>query len=121
MEAAKQAGRAVVPQVQQILTFSKMVEAATSNNDERGRLLFSERGGVGLHQALEKIEARTSFAARSRIIAVTGAEGGWTDAELSLAKSQEWEIVTLGGRIMRAETAAIAICVLLQHLKGDVR
>lgn len=121
LEAAKQAGRAVVPQVQQILTFSKMVEATTSNNDESGRLLFSERGGVGLYQALEKIEARTSFAARSRIIAVTGAEGGWTDAELSLAKSHGWEIVTLGGRVVRAETAAIAVCVLLQHLKGDVR
>ena len=36
-----------------------------------------------------------------------GPEGGFTDAEFSMAQNQGWECVTLGKRILRTETAAI--------------
>jgi 16S rRNA (uracil1498-N3)-methyltransferase len=54
-------------------------------------------------------------------LALVGSEGGWTDEELNEAQSEGWQIITLGGRTLRAETAAIAIGVLLQHLYGDLK
>jgi 16S rRNA (uracil1498-N3)-methyltransferase len=55
------------------------------------------------------------------IIAIIGSEGGWSDEELDQARAENVSIVTLGGRILRAETAAIATAALLQHLYGDLK
>jgi 16S rRNA (uracil1498-N3)-methyltransferase len=54
------------------------------------------------------------------VVALVGSEGGWTDQEIAEAGAAGWGIVTLGGRILRAETAAIVVVVLLQHLAGDL-
>jgi 16S rRNA (uracil1498-N3)-methyltransferase len=54
------------------------------------------------------------------ITALVGSEGGWANEELEAARDAGWAIVTLGGRTLRAETAAIAVAVLLQHLCGDL-
>jgi 16S rRNA (uracil1498-N3)-methyltransferase len=46
-----------------------------------------------------------------------GPEGGWTQEELSLFTQHKWTPVTLGPRILRAETAAIAaIAIASAHL-----
>jgi 16S rRNA (uracil1498-N3)-methyltransferase len=55
-----------------------------------------------------------------RVTALVGSEGGWTDEEINAARDAGWEIITLGGRTLRAETAAIAVTALLQHLLGDL-
>jgi 16S rRNA (uracil1498-N3)-methyltransferase len=55
------------------------------------------------------------------LTALVGSEGGWTDEEIVLAREAQWTIITLGGRTLRAETAAIAITVLLEHLFGDLQ
>jgi 16S rRNA (uracil1498-N3)-methyltransferase len=52
---------------------------------------------------------------------LVGSEGGWSDEELQQAREIGWQIVTLGGRTLRAETAAIVVTGLLQHLFGDVK
>jgi 16S rRNA (uracil1498-N3)-methyltransferase len=54
------------------------------------------------------------------VTALVGSEGGWAKDEIEAARSAGFQIVTLGGRILRAETAAIAVTVLLEHLFGDV-
>jgi len=74
-------------------------------------VMFSERGG----------EALDSLTAASSITALVGSEGGWSDDELDAARARKFHIVTLGGRILRAETAAIAVTVLLQHRFGDLK
>lgn len=105
LEAAKQSGRAFVPEISLPVTF----EAAL--NVEGVGVLFSERGGGALE---------TLRAARS-ITAFVGSEGGWADEELAAARARDFHVVTLGGRILRAETAAIAVTVLLQHRFGDIK
>jgi 16S rRNA (uracil1498-N3)-methyltransferase len=46
-----------------------------------------------------------------------GPEGGWTPEEISLFTQHQWQPVTLGPRILRAETAAIAaIAIASTHL-----
>jgi 16S rRNA (uracil1498-N3)-methyltransferase len=102
LEAAKQSGRAVVPDVS--------LPVATGSLFSESCLLFSERGGEGLTQ----IET-------DQITAIIGSEGGWSDEELDQARAAGARIVTLGGRILRAETAAIAVAALLQHRFGDLK
>jgi 16S rRNA (uracil1498-N3)-methyltransferase len=114
LEAAKQSGRARVPVVAGPLDFGALVGAAAG--DDATRVLFAERGGSGL-DALAAGAGR----ARRRVTALVGPEGGWDDEELELARARGWLVVTLGGRTLRAETAAIAVCALLQHLHGDLK
>jgi 16S rRNA (uracil1498-N3)-methyltransferase len=108
LEAAKQSGRALVPQIAQPVKFAEVVNGT---NEDGLHLMFSERGG----NALNKDPSVSGV-----ITALVGSEGGWADEEIELARTSGWEIVTLGGRIMRAETAGIAVAVLLQHLFGDL-
>ncbi|HKO97996.1 MAG TPA: 16S rRNA (uracil(1498)-N(3))-methyltransferase [Pyrinomonadaceae bacterium] len=110
LEAAKQSGRAVVPTVEEPTTFDSVVRSS-----EPGAVLFSERGGLPLRALKETISSPTT------LTALIGSEGGWTDQELELARNTGLPIITLGGRILRAETAAITVATLLQHLFGDLR
>jgi 16S rRNA (uracil1498-N3)-methyltransferase len=77
--------------------------------------MFSERDGESLAETIEVLTAN-----KTRLTALVGSEGGWTDEELTSARAAGWRIITLGGRTLRAETAAIAVAVLLQHFAGDL-
>jgi 16S rRNA (uracil1498-N3)-methyltransferase len=79
------------------------------------RLLFVERDGGSFESVAN------SAASPSRITAIVGSEGGWTDDEIRHARQEGWAIVTLGGRTLRAETAAIVVAALLQHHFGDLK
>ena len=113
LEAAKQSGRAYVPAIAAPVLFSEMI-----NSDEIAdyRILFSERGGLPLNSLPAEM-----CGAECAIKALVGSEGGWTDAELEEAKSAGWLLITLSGRTLRAETAAIAVTTLMQHLFGDLK
>jgi len=68
-----------------------------------------------LANAVDSIEQPLS------VKAIVGSEGGWTDEEIQQASTAQWKIVTLGGRTLRAETAAIVVAALLQHRFGDLK
>jgi 16S rRNA (uracil1498-N3)-methyltransferase len=113
LTAAKQSGRALVPEVAAPVSLDEFIELAP--RDEQGKLMFSERAGRSL------VEFKNNFSGTPQsIAALVGSEGGWTDEEIALAREADWTIVTLGGRTLRAETAAIAGTALLQHLFGDL-
>jgi 16S rRNA (uracil1498-N3)-methyltransferase len=113
MEAAKQSGRAVVPKVAGVITFATLID--TASEETNNRLLFSERDGQSLSQTKHDLAADIK-----QMTALVGSEGGWSDEEIAAATASGWTIVTLGGRTLRAETAAIAVVALLQHLFGDL-
>ena len=77
--------------------------------------MFSERGGTSLAAAIGETDE-----IHETVTALVGSEGGWTGEEIDQARDADWEIVTLGGRILRAETAAIVVAALLQHRFGDL-
>jgi 16S rRNA (uracil1498-N3)-methyltransferase len=108
LEAAKQSGRAFVPEISAPVAFETFVVGA---KDDGLYVMFSERYGGAL----------SSLSASQSLTALVGSEGGWSDEEIEQAQAQHFHIVTLGGRILRAETAAITITALLQHLFGDLR
>jgi 16S rRNA (uracil1498-N3)-methyltransferase len=55
-----------------------------------------------------------------RVFILLGPEGGLTDAEILSATAAGFKVVTLGPRILRAETATMAACSLMQYLLGDL-
>ena len=77
-------------------------------------LLFSERGGIAITEALEGLPRSAS------IIALVGPEGGWSDDELDQADQHGAKPVSLGPRVLRTETAAVVAITLIQHLTGDL-
>ena len=115
LEACKQSGRARIPEIAAPIAFNALIEGGSSVGDE-WRVIFSERNGRTLSDVIESMSTSPKA-----VTALVGSEGGWTDEELATARSTGWDIVTLGGRIVRAETAAIAVTALIQHLFGDLR
>jgi len=104
LEAAKQSGRAFVPEISLPVGFDSI-------NPEGLCVMFSERGG----ESLEILPSSKT------ITAIIGSEGGWSDEELESARARDFHVITLGGRILRAETAAITVTALLQYLFGDLK
>ena len=51
---------------------------------------------------------------------VFGPEGGFPSAEVEAAKKEEFQILSLGPRILKAETANIAAVSIVQHLLGNM-
>lgn len=105
LEAAKQSGRARLMEIEKPLDFIMFIESAKG-----ARILFAEQSGASL-SSVEK---------SADITAALGAEGGWEISEIEAAREKGFQIVTLGGRILRAETAAIAFAAVLQHRFGDL-
>lgn len=105
-EAAKQCGRAKLMTVEEPANFSELVAAEHSG----AKIMFAEQGG-GKFEQLD---------AADEIFVMIGPKGGWEAAEIEAAETNGFTAVTFGGRIMRVETAAIAICAILQHRFGDM-
>jgi 16S rRNA (uracil1498-N3)-methyltransferase len=110
IDASKQSGRATLMQIKAPINFAEFINSASIIFSGANLLLFAERSGRSF----------SSVDANEKIIAVIGSEGGWDEAEIELARSQNFQIITLKGRILRAETAAISIATILQHCFGDV-
>ncbi len=99
-EASQQSRRSSVPTVGDPTPLKLALERATAPT----RILLSEtEQTLSLSQAMnqsKKPDPTTALA--------IGPEGGWTPEEMNLFTQQNWTHVTLGPRILRAETAAIA-------------
>jgi len=106
LEAAKQSGRAKLMEIGTLFEFENFIELP--NND--AKILFAERGGEGFAE----------IKGGKNITAITGAEGGWEDSEIEAARAEGFQIITFGGRILRAETAAITVAGILQNQYGDL-
>lgn len=110
IDASKQSGRAKLMQIEAPIDFAHFINSVSKNLSDANLLLFAERAGSSFSR----------FKTNKKIIAVIGSEGGWDNAEIDLARKNEFQIITLKGRILRAETAAISIATILQYQFGDV-
>jgi 16S rRNA (uracil1498-N3)-methyltransferase len=107
LDAAKQCGRATLMMINEPAAIIEFLKDDHAGSD---LLFFSERDGLGLPGLQDP----------KRITVVIGPKGGWDDTEIEAATQNNFSVVTLGGRIMRAETAAIALTAILQHRYGDI-
>jgi 16S rRNA (uracil1498-N3)-methyltransferase len=105
-EASQQSRRSDVPDVDDPLS----LQAALAIADAPTKLLLAETEQENtLAAALSSRVAEGPDAERNHALALAiGPEGGWTADEMQLFTTHRWQHVTLGPRILRAETAAIA-------------
>jgi 16S rRNA (uracil1498-N3)-methyltransferase len=111
IEASKQCGRGVVPKIESLQDYSGMLRAASTDHL---RLILWERDGIKLKEALERSGEKT------KIFFVIGPEGGFSQDEVDKAKRAGFVAVTLGKRILRAETASLCLLSILQYEWGDM-
>ena len=119
LEASKQSRRTTIPQIPDPIALKPALERETTPT----RILLSEtEQQTTLTAALTDSVRPASEESVALNVQIThalaiGPEGGWTPEEISLFTQHQWQPVTLGPRILRAETAAIAaIAIAGTHL-----
>lgn len=112
--AAKQSKRNVIPDVFDVLTYKQAMAKAAEMD------LFlvpyeNERGMVETRQALARIKPGMSVGI------LIGPEGGFDEKEIALAREAGAAIISLGARILRAETAAVtAVGLGMLHVEMNL-
>ena len=107
--ACEQCGRNIVPEVASVLPFANWL--ATLPADGAGsRLLLSPHADQSLAAMIKPAQGVTLLA---------GPEGGFDDAEIEMALTRGFITLSLGPRVLRTETAALAALVALQTKWGD--
>jgi 16S rRNA (uracil1498-N3)-methyltransferase len=112
IEAAEQCGGTYVPPVEELRRLSDVLD----DWPEDRRLIFADEALVGAKKALAAAPDASKWAI------LTGPEGGFSDAERErLGKLPFVTPISLGPRILRADTAAVAALTLWQSERGDWR
>ncbi|MCQ2516974.1 MAG: 16S rRNA (uracil(1498)-N(3))-methyltransferase [Saccharofermentans sp.] len=108
LEAARQSGRGIVPQVTDAMTFEEACRDASAN---ASIVLFpwEEEKGMSLKAAL-KGKNKEDF---KEIAVFIGPEGGYDESEALKAKEYGAIPVTIGKRILRTETAGASVLSML--------
>jgi 16S rRNA (uracil1498-N3)-methyltransferase len=107
--AAEQCGRAVVPEVAPACTLAQFLAQPAPD---------------ALRLLLDETPAQPALATLPRpagsVLALVGPAGGWEGHEIERLHAAGFRRVSLGPRVLRAETAAIALVAALQVLWGDL-
>ncbi|MCX7923215.1 MAG: 16S rRNA (uracil(1498)-N(3))-methyltransferase [Clostridia bacterium] len=111
LEAAKQCNRGIVPTVEYPVTFAEALKIAEAADIS---IIPYEKEKTGsLKRCLDRKEIK-------KIMVLIGPEGGFSENEVEKAISLGIKPVTLGPRILRTETAGIAVLSILMYELGDV-
>ena len=112
-ESAKQSRRSDIPTVEDVLALKT---AAVRQAGGATRLLLAEQErSTTLRGAVEEA-LRNSGEEMPSIHLAVGPEGGWASEEEALFDAEGWQSVSLGPRILRAETAAITATAVVAAL-----
>lgn len=111
--AAKQADRARPAEIGPLQSFHETIEGLCK--ESALKILLWEREETRTLKDLFR-----SGSAAPEILALVGPEGGFTEREVKRAAQAGFVPVSLGRRILRAETAAITLVAILQYEWGDL-
>jgi len=110
-ESAKQCGRAKVPRIHSLCSFE---DALDKEFEKTHRLFLWEKEATG---SLEDVCGEPPTC----VYVLVGPEGGFSEQEALRARQAGFRPIRLGPRILRAETAGVAVVSLLQFLLGDLK
>jgi len=111
--AAKQADRSVPARVEDPVTFEALLEAWRGSGVPL-LLLWEGEETRDLQEVLRGTPSAPALAV------VVGPEGGFSESEVAAARTAGFQPVSLGRRILRAETAALTVTALIQYEWGDL-
>lgn len=108
VSAVEQSGGFSVPAISEPSPLEQVLQSPADPGCKR--LLFDPSGAQRLPEDLPG----------KRLQVVTGPEGGFAEPELKLAARCGYAVVSLGPRILRTETAPLAVLAILQHRYGEM-
>jgi len=108
-EAARQSGRADVPQVDAPIGWEELFSLAQAEPDRRPLLLDPDERELRLGAASSGV---------SRLLLVVGPEGGFAPEERQRAVSNGFLPVALGPFVLRTETSGLAALAVVMHVHG---
>lgn len=110
LEASKQCGRSQVP----VISEPQPLSIALMQDKSDLRLMAYEGGGEALKTVLgDQLPERA-------IACLIGPEGGFSTAEVKAARLAGFKVIGLGPRMLRAETAPLALLSILMYELGDM-
>ncbi len=110
-EAAEQSRRGRLPSIGEPVDF----EEACKKVEGPAVIPWEEEASQSLRDVLDRLGKPMA-----RLSVLTGPEGGFSEDEVGLARSLGIEPVTLGGRILRAETAPLAVVSAVMYSTGEL-
>jgi len=108
--AAEQSHRTRLPVVEAPVTLAAALESAATPV-----IMAWESSTESVARALAPLGGSTDS-----VTLIVGPEGGFTDQEAAMAEGRGVSLVSLGPRVLRAETAAIALATLVLYACGDL-
>lgn len=111
-EAAQQANRWDVPEVSAPIPYPHLFDLLEPQ--DLSIILWEEEQAQGLKDLLKGLSDI------KKVAILIGPEGGFSKDEVALAKRKGFFSVSLGRRILRTETAGIAIIGIIQYAIGDI-
>ncbi|MBL98312.1 MAG: hypothetical protein CMM06_01350 [Rhodopirellula sp.] len=105
IEASKQCGRNKLMEITAPQSFNQFIELAEG---QRWIAHPLSAPGASEHQSASSLQSTTG-----QTYVAIGPEGGFSINEVQLAEGQDWQALDLGSRILRIETAALAIASLV--------
>ncbi|WP_378953767.1 16S rRNA (uracil(1498)-N(3))-methyltransferase [Pelosinus sp. sgz500959] len=111
VEAAKQCGRGVIPTVEPVTSLANIVTKVDA--DTLVIMLYEGQAAQGIKEVLTRNKA-------THYLLIVGPEGGFSAKEVALCQDHGVSIVTLGPRILRTETAALAGVSIVMYESGDL-
>lgn len=106
--AAKQSKRSIIPQISDVVNFKRALEIAK----ELDVLLLPYECAEGMDYTRKVVSA---IKPGQKVGIFIGPEGGFDGDELELAKEAECNIITLGKRILRTETAGMMLMSVIMY------
>jgi 16S rRNA (uracil1498-N3)-methyltransferase len=111
VESLKQCRRGDVMSIEEVHRFDELL---ARGREHALALLFWENATAPMPVAAAGRPKPAS------VLAVLGPEGGFSEAEAQAAQAAGFHSVRLGPRILKAETAAVAACAIVQYQFGDL-
>jgi 16S rRNA (uracil1498-N3)-methyltransferase len=107
IEASKQCGRNTITEIGEVVDFDSILNTADSY--DLPLFACSQSDSDNLRNTLQE------HPKPNNILSLIGPEGGFTSKEIEMAKNAGCKFVSLGSRILRVETAAIAVSAILSY------
>jgi 16S rRNA (uracil1498-N3)-methyltransferase len=108
-EAGEQCGRGLIPSINLPQRFEQVLGKMAGIP---GYILHEKEQGTSLASGLRTIEKSAAL--------LVGPEGGFSEDEIKLATDSGLRSVSLGVRVLRMETAAIAACAVFMAVSGEL-
>jgi 16S rRNA (uracil1498-N3)-methyltransferase len=117
-EAAEQAHRNLIPEVDAPVSWSQLL--ALAKDADLALLCYEKESRQKLKTALKQAVEKRGGPEGMRILLAVGPEGGFTEQEAEEAERERFQIVGLGARILRTETAGIVGLTCILYETGEM-